>query len=100
MHQDPTPQQQQQQQQEHHPAAAAAAGEAGGSPSQQQQEQQQLYGLDGIDSSSMSGAALRAYFAHQLMVPEWMTDIPPDLPSSWLVMPRPEGKRCLVISSG
>ena len=38
--------------------------------------------------------------AQQLMVPEWMTDIPPDLPSSWLVMPRPEGKRCLVISSG
>jgi hypothetical protein len=43
----------------------------------------QLYGLDGIDSSRLSGAALRSYFAQQLMVPEWLTDIPPDLATNW-----------------
>jgi hypothetical protein len=48
----------------------------------------------------------------QLCVPEWMIEIPTDLcersiqengtdqiRSNWFVMPRPEGKRCLVISS-
>jgi hypothetical protein len=45
----------------------------------------------------------------QLCVPEWMIEIPADLyersveenrmKSNWFVLPRPEGKRCLVISS-
>jgi hypothetical protein len=43
----------------------------------------QLYGLDGVDSSRLSGAALRDYFAQQLMVPEWLTDTPPDLATNW-----------------
>jgi hypothetical protein len=43
----------------------------------------QLYGLDGIDRSRLSGAALRSYFSQQLMVPEWLTDIPGDLPTHW-----------------
>ncbi|KAF6255865.1 hypothetical protein COO60DRAFT_168485 [Scenedesmus sp. NREL 46B-D3] len=72
---------------------------------QQQQQQQlpqdtQLYGMDGIDPSQLCGSMLKTYFARQLMQPEWISDIPHDLASSWLVMPRPEGKRCLVISTG
>ncbi|GAX78844.1 hypothetical protein CEUSTIGMA_g6282.t1 [Chlamydomonas eustigma] len=42
----------------------------------------------------------KAYFASQLMHPEWMTDVPPDLGVDWYVLPRPEGKRCLLVSSG
>jgi snurportin-1 len=33
------------------------------------------------------------------MHPEWLVDVPPDLASSWFVMPRPEGDRCLVIAA-
>lgn len=49
----------------------------------------------------------REHFAKQLMVPEWMVDIPRDLNgkgselgAGWYVLPRPEGKRCLVIANG
>eukprot|EP00775_Hariotina_reticulata_P010599 gene10599-10756_t len=38
--------------------------------------------MDGVDPHSLSGSNLRAYFARQLMQPEWLTDIPPDLVSS------------------
>lgn len=72
---------------------------------QQQQQQElpqdtQLYGMDGVNPLQLGGSMMKAYFARQLMQPEWMSDIPQDLGSSWLVMPRPEGKRCLVISTG
>ncbi|GLE01660.1 hypothetical protein PINS_up010494 [Pythium insidiosum] len=48
----------------------------------------------------------RAHFAQQLLVPEWMVDVPSDLNgkgsqigAGWYVVPRPEGKRCLVVAS-
>lgn len=48
----------------------------------------------------------REHFSQQLMVPEWMVDVPVDLNGAgsttgegWYVMPRPEGKRCLVVAS-
>lgn len=47
----------------------------------------------------------RQHFANQLMVPEWLVDVPSDLNGKgsamgegWYVLPRPEGKRCLVIA--
>ncbi|GIL69575.1 hypothetical protein Vretifemale_497 [Volvox reticuliferus] len=45
---------------------------------------------------------VRAYgqrYGSELMQPEWMTDIPGDLATNWLVMPRPEGMRCLLVTS-
>ena len=49
---------------------------------------------------------LRAHFSKQLMTPEWMVDMPEGMNGKgsaqgegWYVMPRPEGKRCLVISA-
>jgi hypothetical protein len=36
----------------------------------------------------------------ELMVPEWMTEPPASLATEWLVVPRPEGKRCVLVSSG
>ncbi|RQM23941.1 hypothetical protein B5M09_011186 [Aphanomyces astaci] len=55
--------------------------------------------------------ARRSHFSNQLMHPEWMVDVPSTLMQAsstsgkldhddgWLVLPRPDGKRCLVISS-
>ena len=40
----------------------------------------------------------RKRYASQLSVLEWLIDVPEDLHTSWYVMPRPEGPRCLVIS--
>lgn len=50
-------------------------------------------------ATKLKGARARQWFAHQLMLPEWMIDIPPRLKSEWYVLPRPAGKRCLVVSS-
>ncbi|KAF0709675.1 Aste57867_5795 [Aphanomyces stellatus] len=50
----------------------------------------------------------RDHFSNQLMHPEWMVDVPSDLNGTkkggangegWYVLPRPDGKRCLVVSS-
>ena len=49
----------------------------------------------------------REHFSRQLMTPEWLIDVPKDLNGSssalgegWYVLPRPEGKRCLVVANG
>eukprot|EP00884_Botryococcus_braunii_P015240 jgi/Botrbrau1/239/Bobra.0022s0214.2 len=44
-------------------------------------------------------AKARNPFEDQLMEPEWLIDIPPNLAESWLVMARPEGERCLVTAA-
>ncbi len=38
-------------------------------------------------------------YADLLAIPEYMVEIPPDLKENWLIVPKPEGVRCLVISS-
>lgn len=48
-----------------------------------------------------------ARFAKMIQLPEWLTAVPSDLCSGgsdssddgWLVLPRPEGRHCLVIAS-
>ncbi|CEG41386.1 m3G-cap-specific nuclear import receptor (Snurportin1) [Plasmopara halstedii] len=49
----------------------------------------------------------REYYSKQLMTPEWLLDVPKDLNGmgsalgeGWYVLPRPEGKRCLVVANG
>ncbi|CAI5726985.1 unnamed protein product [Peronospora effusa] len=49
----------------------------------------------------------REHFSKQLMTPEWLIDVPKDLNGcgsalgeGWYVLPRPEGKRCLVVANG
>ncbi|KAF4037243.1 hypothetical protein GN244_ATG10685 [Phytophthora infestans] len=49
----------------------------------------------------------REHFSKQLMTPEWLIDAPKDLNGSgsllgegWYVLPRPEGKRCLIVANG
>lgn len=44
-------------------------------------------------------AEVRAFWAKQFMMPEWLVEIPEHLCTEWYVLPRPEGHRCLVIAS-
>ncbi|KAG8459582.1 hypothetical protein KFE25_000938 [Diacronema lutheri] len=41
----------------------------------------------------------KATHANALMLPEWMAEVPEDLARSWMVLPRPAGQRCLVVSA-
>ncbi|DBA86304.1 TPA: hypothetical protein ACH3X2_005543 [Trebouxia sp. C0005] len=70
-------------------------------PSRVDQEvDQAVLNSEGMQSSNQEpDESLREYYARQLMQPEWLTDMPENLCSEWYVMPRPEGRRCLVISS-
>merc|ERR1719464_2409774 len=38
------------------------------------------------------------FFARQLQMPDWMLAMPDDLAASWLLLVRPEGDRCLLLS--
>mmetsp|Transcript_4173 Transcript_4173/g.15000 ORF Transcript_4173/g.15000 Transcript_4173/m.15000 type:complete len:425 (+) Transcript_4173:127-1401(+) len=40
------------------------------------------------------------FYSKQLMQPEWLLDIPANTATEWIVLPRPEGVRCLIIASG
>ncbi|KAK9113458.1 hypothetical protein Syun_020255 [Stephania yunnanensis] len=48
----------------------------------------------------LKGAEARQWFSRQLMLPEWMVDVPPRLSQDWYVFARPAGQRCFVVSSG
>ncbi|XP_010250733.1 PREDICTED: snurportin-1 [Nelumbo nucifera] len=55
--------------------------------------------LDILQASKLKGSEARKWFARQLMLPEWMIDVPPRLNTDWYVFARPSGKRCFVVSS-
>ncbi|CAN1129893.1 SNUPN [Linum perenne] len=55
--------------------------------------------LHGRRSSKSRAAEVRKSFASQLMLPEWMIDIPDHLNQDWYVFARPAGKRCFVVAS-
>ncbi|CAL9764468.1 unnamed protein product [Musa acuminata subsp. burmannicoides] len=55
--------------------------------------------LNVAQASKLRGREARRWFAHQLMLPEWMIDIPPHLDRDWYVFARPAGNRCFVVSS-
>ncbi|GMJ00104.1 hypothetical protein like AT4G24880 [Hibiscus trionum] len=50
-------------------------------------------------ASKLRGPEVRKLFARQLMLPEWMIDVPDRLSQDWYVLARPAGKRCFVVSS-
>ncbi|KAF5836310.1 hypothetical protein DUNSADRAFT_6140 [Dunaliella salina] len=56
-------------------------------------------GVEDMEEAPEGEEHPRVMFARQLQHPEWMTDVPQDLQQNWLVMPRPEGQRCLVVTS-
>ncbi|KAL2934492.1 Snurportin-1 [Bienertia sinuspersici] len=49
-------------------------------------------------ASKLRGQESRRWFARQLMLPEWMIDVPDCLTLDWFVLARPAGKRCFVVS--
>ncbi|GMY15109.1 snurportin-1 [Fagus crenata] len=55
--------------------------------------------LDVRQASKLKGSEARKWFARQLMLPEWMIDVPDQLAQDWFVFARPAGKRCFVVSS-
>ncbi|WCJ36256.1 Snurportin-1 [Euphorbia peplus] len=69
-----------------------------------EQPEEEEYGesskdLDLRRASKLKGSEARKWFARQLMLPEWMIDVPDCLPQDWYVFARPAGKRCFVVSS-
>ncbi|XP_055821786.1 uncharacterized protein LOC129890242 [Solanum dulcamara] len=50
-------------------------------------------------ATKLRGHEARLWFAKQLMLPEWMIDVPDNLNTDWYVFARPAGKRCFVVSS-
>ena len=56
---------------------------------------------DDTTTAASRKKAQRDWWASQFMIPEWMVDVTSDLGSSWIVLPRPEGQRCIVtVSNG
>ncbi|KAG2441934.1 hypothetical protein HXX76_003539 [Chlamydomonas incerta] len=56
----------------------------------------------GAAGKPVRNGGVRSYgqrYGNELMQPEWMTDVPADLGGNWLVMPRPEGMRCLLVTA-
>ena len=105
-------------------AAAAAASEqtlgevaiAGGAEAMSAVEDAMAEGAEGAEGSAAApvteargsgaagdGRARRRrpavdLYRSELMVPEWMVGVPDDLATQWFVIPRPQGKRCLVVN--
>lgn len=56
-----------------------------------------------MESSSSDSRKRRDWYkkhmANQLMLSEWMVDVPPDLEENWLMMLCPKGRRCLVTTN-
>ncbi|XP_009613386.1 uncharacterized protein [Nicotiana tomentosiformis] len=50
-------------------------------------------------ATKLRGPEARQWFAKQLMLPEWMIDVPDNLNTDWYVFARPAGKRCFIVSS-
>ncbi|KAF5476559.1 hypothetical protein F2P56_003303 [Juglans regia] len=55
--------------------------------------------IDIRQASKLKGSQARKWFARQLMLPEWMIDVPDQLAQDWYVFARPAGKRCFVVST-
>ncbi|KVI06211.1 snurportin-1 [Cynara cardunculus var. scolymus] len=55
--------------------------------------------IDIRQAAKLKGPEARRWFASQLMLPEWMIDVPDRLNCDWYVFARPSGKRCFVVSS-
>ncbi|PSS07675.1 Snurportin-1 like [Actinidia chinensis var. chinensis] len=68
-------------------------------PEPEPEPEEQASDLDVRYAAKLRGAEARRWFATQLMLPEWMIDVPDRLNHDWYVFARPAGKRCFVVSS-
>jgi hypothetical protein len=96
-------------------AAAASAASPFASATQQQSASNQGMHDDAAAATSTRTAATPAqrraakerrrkavelHWSRQLMTPSWLVGVPSRLSQDWLVRPRPEGRRVVVVSSG
>ncbi|KNA13288.1 hypothetical protein SOVF_118140 [Spinacia oleracea] len=91
------------------PSTSSAATAAADDPidvdidSEEEDDQQNSPQLENIkdvrQASKLRGQESRRWFARQLMLPEWMIDVPDRLSQDWFVLARPAGKRCFVVST-
>lgn len=51
-----------------------------------------------VPPPSQRTAKKNAEFSDILMHSEWLVDIPCDISTEWIMLPVPEGKRCLVVA--
>jgi len=51
-----------------------------------------------VPADAQKRIRLVEFWSRQMMIPEWMTEPPATLATEWLVLARPEGVRCLVVS--
>ncbi|XP_023529237.1 snurportin-1 [Cucurbita pepo subsp. pepo] len=67
--------------------------------SQSEFNEPSLKEFDVRQASKLKGSEARKWFSRQLLLPEWMIDVPDRLSEDWYVFARPSGKRCFVVSS-
>lgn len=74
--------------------------ENGADPQQVQMDQQEGEAQTKLTKQQRQ-QNVREYWASQLTLPDWLTniDLPPDLSTGWYARPRPEGTRCLVVAA-
>ncbi|XP_005816523.1 snurportin-1 [Xiphophorus maculatus] len=63
---------------------------------QEDRERQQEEEEEGME---VERRKLPKHYANQLMLSEWLVDVPPDLDSDWLMVVCPVGKRSLIVAS-
>ncbi|KAM6970148.1 snurportin-1 [Aplochiton taeniatus] len=69
---------------------------------EQEKEEKGAEKLSGEEDDSMEVEERRKlpkYYANQLMLSEWLVDVPADLDSDWLMVVCPVGKRSLIVAS-
>ncbi|XP_069480661.1 snurportin-1 [Ambystoma mexicanum] len=62
-------------------------------------EEQVEEGAGDEEMDMETGKKLPKHYANQLMLSEWLIDVPPDLSKDWLLVVCPIGKRSLVVAS-
>ncbi|XP_010882601.3 snurportin-1 [Esox lucius] len=65
---------------------------------QQQEEEEEKKNSDD-DGMEIERKRLPKYYANQLMLSEWLVDVPQELDTDWLMVVCPVGKRSLIVAS-
>lgn len=52
-----------------------------------------------MEWSSSKKQVYPSTFKNQIMLSEWLIEIPEDFDTNWLIVPCPKGKRCLLVAS-
>ncbi|XP_053220468.1 tyrosine-protein phosphatase non-receptor type 9 isoform X6 [Podarcis raffonei] len=70
-----------------------------GTEEEEEEEDEERAGADSADMEMEVGTKLPKRYANQLMLSEWLIDVPPDLVQEWLLVVCPVGKRALIVAS-